>query len=787
MLFSRLQKSKDYRVFRDFTWPASLPNFARFNLIYGWNGAGKTSLSDLFRQMQRRQVLSEGTVEVVIGETRVLGTNFDTATLPQLRVFNRDTVDRSVFELGGKHLPPVFFIGEDSVEKQRKIEELKKQLEKQTAAALRCDRKRAEAESLLDTLCTEEAKGVKNLLTVAGGGPYNNYNAANFRAAAQQLARNAAPTEALSAVEKQKHLAIKDGKPLPKVAQPSVSFPDLIALVERTQKTLGRSVTSTVINALAEDPELARWVSAGLGLHTGSHSSVSCHFCSQPLVPDRVQQLQAHFNDEFNRFQIEVGNLMAEVERAKGFTKTIDLPAKESLYENLRPGYEKAVNSLHSQALTVDTSLDVLLRALSSKRDEPFRSLELRTFITNFKPPEDAPGRIESFFQAIFAGLAGLTAAMGQTAFEQARSFIAQHNERTEKFDTALKEARTALAQDEVLKSLPQWRSRLENVAKWRAEQTTLREENEKLKNEITVLERQIRQHQRPAEELNDEIAAYLGRGDLKFSIEQNGYRVTRGIQPAVHLSEGERTAIAFLYFLKSLQGTDFDLKNGIVVIDDPVSSLDSNSLFSAFSFMKDRTFEAAQLFILTHNFAFFRQVRNWFHHLPGQRKPRIEQRPARFYMIAAEMRNGVRQAALEELDQFLYEYESEYHYLFKRIHAEVLRGGKGGLEAHYSLPNIARRLLESFLAFRVPDRPGELFQKLEAVSYDAAAKTRILRFLHTYSHFDQVADPGHDISVLSETVAVLTDVLELMKSCDRNHYEAMVQLVSPRKEPDVA
>lgn len=51
-----------------------------------------------------------------------------------------------------------------------------------------------------------------------------------------------------------------------------------------------------------------------------------------------------------------------------------------------------------------------------------------------------------------------------------------------------------------------------------------------------------------------------------------------RGDQPALHW---ERTSIAFLYFLKSLKATGFDLEIGIVVIDDPVSGLDANS-FSA-------------------------------------------------------------------------------------------------------------------------------------------------------------------------------------------------------------
>ena len=104
-----------------------------------------------------------------------------------------------------------------------------------------------------------------------------------------------------------------------------------------------------------------------------------------------------------------------------------------------------------------------------------------------------------------------------------------------------------------------------------------------------------MRQHRRPAEELNKELASYLGRDELRFDVEQNGYKIMRGAQPALHLSDGERTSIAFLYFLKSLKATDFDLESGIVVIDDPVSSLDANSLFSAFGYMKARTAAAGQ------------------------------------------------------------------------------------------------------------------------------------------------------------------------------------------------
>lgn len=777
MKISRVNRALDYRIFRNFTWPSDLPDFARFNVIYGWNGSGKTSLSNLFRHIQRRQPITDGQVEILVEQTRIAGADFATAVLPTVRVFNRDAVERNIFEQVNQQFPPVFFLGEDSVDKQRQIEGLSEQLAVITKAASDWGRKKADASSSLETFCSEEAKGVKNLLTVAGGGPFNNYNAANFKADVQRLA-TATPPVPLSDDQRQQHLATKDGKAMAKVSEPSISFPDFADLTARTQAMLSRSVVSSVIAELAENPSVAGWVNAGLSLHAGQHASSKCRFCDQPLPEQRIRQLEAHFNDEFKRFQSDVEMLVADITSAQGFTQALRISPKEALYENLRPAYEKAHGTLKQHAATVQMSMDVLLRALKAKRDEPFKSFELRSFITSHSPSDEPANRIETFFQVAMTGLAALGAAMGKTAFDQLKAIIDQHNAHTESFDVAVKAARVALAQNEVLKALPEWAKKFKAVADARDQAAKAQEEAARLKKEIAELEIQIRQHRRPAEELNQEIAAYLGRDELRFEVEQNGYRIMRGGHPASHLSDGERTAIAFLYFLKSLQGTDFDLKTGIVVIDDPVSSLDANSLFSAFGFMKQRTAEAGQLFVLTHNFAFFRQVRNWYYNMPGQRKTNPDLHPARFYMLATDFREGRRAASLQPLDPFLHQYESEYHYLFKRVHQEAYKPALQGVETYYAIPNIARRLLESFLAFRVPDKPGELFQKLEAVPYNAAKKTRILRFLHTYSHFDQVAEPDHDPSVLSETPAILKEVLALINECDPGHFKCMSDLV---------
>jgi wobble nucleotide-excising tRNase len=140
---------------------------------------------------------------------------------------------------------------------------------------------------------------------------------------------------------------------------------------------------------------------------------------------------------------------------------------------------------------------------------------------------------------------------------------------------------------------------------------------------------------------------------------------------------------------------------------------------------------------------------------------------------------NG-RRAAIRWLDPLLEQYDSEYHYLFARVYRAATETGPRRLEENYVLPNMARRMLEAFLAFRQPQASGELWQKVQEVPFAEAKKLRILRFLHTHSHSSAVGEPEHDPSALAEGPAVLRDLLELIKSQDEAHYEAMVKLLAP-------
>ena len=96
----------------------------------------------------------------------------------------------------------------------------------------------------------------------------------------------------------------------------------------------------------------------------------------------------------------------------------------------------------------------------------------------------------------------------------------------------------------------------------------------------------------------------------------------------ADNLSEGERNFIAFLYFYHLVYGSDSadgDTREKIVVIDDPVPSMDSGSLFIVSTLVRqmievcrnnadnrNRTADGnfiKQIFILTHNAYFYREI----------------------------------------------------------------------------------------------------------------------------------------------------------------------------------
>lgn len=756
MPIDKISRLKDYGVYRDFSWPTDLTDFGRYNLIYGWNGSGKTTLSRLFRDIELKRTPSmKGEVTLRIDGNDVNGDDFPQSTL-QIRVFNRDFVYESIFSAGGGDVPPIFVVGKESVEKKKEVDRLRIECGTKDGELQKEKSAQTQAETAFMKHSEDRAKTIKDTLRSPGTNDYNNYNKTDYQGRAQEMTTDGnAATHRLAESARDKLLAQHHATPKAKVPLVVFTLPNLKDLADSVQGLLGTTVTSAAIQALKDDSKLAAWARDGLGLHK-EHEADKCLFCEQPLPEGRLAALDAHFNAEYERLLKSIDEQILALEATRKLANDLRVPDRAVFYDDLTDDYDTAEQSLRQALNTIRSFIASLVETLNDKKAQPFKALALTASLPSIET----------------------------NAFEGVNKVIRSHNKASDGFASRVNTARDRLALDMIAETLDEYVQLRNIVQMTSAKIKPIRDVIAQLQTKVTAIERDIRDHQQPAEELNEDLKRYLGHGDIQLTIKDTGYSIARNGDPANMLSEGEMTAIALLYFLKSLEDRSFDKLNGVVVLDDPVSSLDGNARFLAFGLIKERVKNSKQIILMTHDFTLFRQSRNWFHHLPGQKKNIVAQRPARFYMIECIAINGQRSSSIQWIDPLLEKYESEYHYLFACVYRVWSAPPASSLEDYYHVPNVARRLLEAFLAFKYPQVSGELHKSLELVIYDESRKTRILRFLHTQSHGADIT-PSHDHSLLGECRAVLQEMFDLMRTVDDGHCSAMIKLVAPSNNGD--
>ncbi|CEN34295.1 AAA family ATPase [Capnocytophaga cynodegmi] len=144
------------------------------------------------------------------------------------------------------------------------------------------------------------------------------------------------------------------------------------------------------------------------------------------------------------------------------------------------------------------------------------------------------------------------------------------------------------------------------------------------LDTEIKMLSKNITSIQPTVDEINRLLNSFGFHNFKIVSSSENGfYEIQRedGTSAEETLSEGEITFITFLYYYQKIKGGDTAEEvneDRILVIDDPISSLDSNILFIVSTLIKDLIKEMKrddyvgsikQILILTHNVYFHKEV----------------------------------------------------------------------------------------------------------------------------------------------------------------------------------
>jgi len=215
--------------------------------------------------------------------------------------------------------------------------------------------------------------------------------------------------------------------------------------------------------------------------------------------------------------------------------------------------------------------------------------------------------------------------------------------------------------------------------------------EFKKLDTEIKELNKNVTSIQPTINKINRILKSY---GFLNFEIvtatEDGFYQILRedGTIAETTLSEGEITFITFLYYLQLAKGgiSEDEVNNErVLVIDDPISSLDSNVLFVVSTLIKEiiknikaETGHIKQLILLTHNVYFHKEVS----FIDGRMKFCNK---TNFWILRKN--DKVTSLHSFEMDNPI---QSSYELLWQELKSE-------GVKSSLTIQNIMRRIIENY------------------------------------------------------------------------------------------
>ncbi|WP_286695768.1 AAA family ATPase [Spongiibacter sp. UBA1325] len=763
MSIDNIQKLKKFGIFQNHT-NAYAKDFGKYNLFYGWNGSGKSTLSGVFRCVENSTVsskfpFSEFTVSVdngaLITQANVANSDLNIYT------FNHDFIEENIS--WDSVVKSILLVDKEKIEEREKLEKLKKEQEADSKA----HSIEAEAIRILDSAIskfgTDSARHMKTSLQSIDTTDryYLNYDKRKFEKFINdnlEVSKSDAPLLDDQKIVELTNAAKPDQKSPITFNKHAINQETFRKAKERLDDLLKTSVVSQTIQRLVDHGDIKSWVESGLDLHK-RHDTNQCEFCGNTITEERTKQLEAHFNDDYKAFQTRLES--ADGWLASQYIQSPTLPAASDFYDEFKNGYNEACTALRKAITGLNEEITVWHDVLKDKTANP-----LETGLT-----------VEVISESSVKAFNDAMTAIGAA--------VEKHNHKSGNFkeetDKAKKQLELHYATTEV-KSFG-YHDKKKEVVDRKTANGTLKATIDTRNAEIRKLEDSLSNEGVGADQFNESLHKFLGRSELtlRFNPVKKGYEILRNNSEQVdgNLSEGEKTAIAFVYFITKLKENDNNIEDTIVVVDDPISSFDSNHLFHAYSFMKKNCDKAKQLFVFTHNFTFFKLVRDWI----SRKNKRDNQNIANFYVVKSN--NEVpRTSTYADAEAALTLYNSEYHYIFSRLHSLK---NQQALETddHFLAANLARKLLESFLSFKFPKNRGNfanLFNTAVSASQNPEdeGKEKIRKFINEYSHNDLI-ETNEDFveNLIGEGVTVISDIFDWIHELDEKHYQEMMEVVS--------
>jgi Uncharacterized protein conserved in bacteria len=754
-MIESIEELKDFGIYKSFRKNSQLHNFSKYNLFYGWNGSGKSTLSKLFALLGKGEipeVFQKSQFKVALNGGRIVKhDDFESAGL-KVCVFNQDFINENID--WNKSMKSLLLVSEERIDDHKRLLSLndqKKELTQQLdAIKVETEKRRNEIDGFLSSTAKKIKLQFQSIDTQDKY--YFNYNKTKL----EQLIETA-DKSMLS------NLSIDEVNQLTKAIQPNIKEEiEQINIVlsrelhleakSRLDTLLKTSIISHSIERLKLNADISVWVEKGLEIHK-KHNSNVCEFCGESVSESQILRLENHFNDEYKLLKDRLNKAVQWL--SDQLIDISNFPPSSYLYDELHTAYISSIETFKSVSSQINSVYQTWLGKLTEKINNPFSEFQIESEI----PEHDI-------------------SQLNQTILE-INNLIVTHNNKTKNFKIETDLQKKKLETHFMFKSIEDFNffgkmnAQKKNLTKKRElelNQKIINEEIEKV--EITLSNEVL-----GASVFNEQIHKFLGHKEisLKFDQIQKGYTILRHNRPAKNLSEGEKTAVAFVYFIIKLKENGNEINETIVVVDDPISSFDSNNLFHSYSFFREACQDAQQLFILTHNFIYYKLIRDW---LKNKNKNNRPVKSSFFSIESVFSQENQRESIIKNANDALLSYNSEYHYLFYKVYGyKDLR--ELSVDESYVVANLSRKLLEGFLSFKFPKKRNDFKRLMEDAIKDVTTCEKIYKFINKYSHNMTIEVDDNTIdNLIGESQNIVKEILQVIKSLDSDHYQELESIM---------
>lgn len=568
----------------------AIKNLNKINFIYGGNGCGKTTISNFLTDTSDTKYTN-------------CNINWKNNSPLQTLVYNKSFRDKN---FGSSDIAGVFTLGQASTEEIEKINNKKRDAEKEKEGV----------STLRKTLDSAEKSIIEKELTFTeiAWKTYRKYQG-DFKEAFRGFigSKVSFKNKIIDEYHNNKSTELKTLKDLKERA--SVLFGDTPIEYELIPEITGfnlKEIEEDIIwtkNIIGKsDVDIANlisflnnndWVNQG---RKYLNNSSTCPFCQKNTIDEEFRvKLEEYFDESFTDDIVKLKNLSEKYITYKDRIESHIEHVNELLAKT--PNVEVENIKLHSFSLIAAINGNISL--FKSKIEKT--SLKINT---------------DKTFDFI----------------EELNQAISIENEKITKHNTlvnTLKSSLISLKEDTWFYLINEIKSDILQFVKDKSQFDKTKdsllpkiEEKEKKEKEITREIRELNKNMTSVKPTVDEInSTLLSFGFINFKIVpsntfDNHYSIQRPNGELVKdtLSEGEVTFITFLYFYQLAKGAlseELVSENRVLVLDDPISSLDSNILYIVSSLVKKIIYEIKksptsnikQLILLTHNVYFHKEA----------------------------------------------------------------------------------------------------------------------------------------------------------------------------------